>query len=65
LPGVEVASHDEVLLFVESHQLEGRGIGWVDAHLLASAALARIPLWTRDRRLREAAVRLRSACTPS
>jgi hypothetical protein len=35
------------------------------AHLLASSAHARIALWTRDRRLCEAAVRLRSVCAPS
>jgi len=64
LPGVEVASHDEVLVLVETHGLAGAGIGWVDAHLLAAAALARVPVWTRDRRLLAAATRLRSAYTP-
>jgi len=33
----------------------GRGIGWVDVHLLASARLTGIPLWTLDRRLKEVA----------
>jgi len=51
LPRVPMSSHDEVLAFVERHRLMGRGIGWVDAHLLSSAALASSPLWTRDRRL--------------
>ena len=55
LPAVSVASHDEVLAFVTGHSLTGRGIGWIDAHLLASAALDRRPLWTRDRRLSEIA----------
>jgi predicted nucleic acid-binding protein len=51
LPHVPVASHDEVLAFVERHRLIGRGIGWIDAHLLASASLARSLVWTRDKRL--------------
>ena len=55
LPAVSVASHDEALAFVTGHSLTGRGIGWIDAHLLASAALDRRPLWTRDRRLSEIA----------
>lgn len=55
LPHVEVGSHDEVLTFVERHRLMGRGVGWIDAHLLASAALAGVLLWTRDRRLSEVA----------
>jgi predicted nucleic acid-binding protein len=55
LPQVPVGSHNEVLTFVEHHRLMGRGIGWIDAHLLASASLAGSRLWTRDRRLSEAA----------
>lgn len=51
LPSVTIASHDEVLRFVESHRLMGRGLGWVDMHLLAAATLTGIPLWTADRRL--------------
>lgn len=41
----------EVLALVENRRLFGREIGWVDAHLLASAISARCMLWTRDRRL--------------
>lgn len=53
LPGAPVASHYEAMDFVERHALTGRGIGWVDAHLLTSAYLAgRAPLLTRDKRLR-------------
>ncbi|MBS0558149.1 MAG: type II toxin-antitoxin system VapC family toxin [Proteobacteria bacterium] len=53
LPAAPVASHDEALGFVDRHALTGCGIGWVDAHLLASAYLAgRVPLLTRDKRLR-------------
>jgi len=53
LPQVILAGHEEVLAFVEANRLMGRGIGWVDVHLLASARLTGIPLWTLDRRLKE------------
>jgi hypothetical protein len=36
----------------------GRGLGWVDAHLLASALLSSIPIWTEDKDLAEAAASL-------
>ena len=56
LPGAVVAEANEVLGFIERHSLHGRGIGYVDAHLLASTALnAGTRLWTRDKRLRIAA----------
>jgi predicted nucleic acid-binding protein len=56
LPAAKEAHHEEVLHFVEHHELMGRGIGLVDAHLLASTALnAPAGLWTLDRRLRTAA----------
>ena len=51
LPAVTVASHEEVLHLIERHRLYGKGLGWVDAHLLASAMLSGTSLWTRDRRL--------------
>lgn len=56
LPAVPVATQPEALAFIERHALAGRGIGFIDVHLLASTALA-VPaaLWTRDRRLAEVA----------
>lgn len=52
LQRAEVAEHVEVLAFIEAHALMGRGIGYVDAHLLAATALeGDARLWTRDRRL--------------
>lgn len=51
LPTVTQAEHDEVLSWVESKRLMGRGLGWVDVHLLASAMLGRTTLWTLDQRL--------------
>lgn len=44
-------SHAEVVTFVRGRRLHGRGIGWIDAQLLASALVARLPLWTADPRL--------------
>lgn len=59
MPFVTVAEDDEVLALIEQRRLFGIGIGLVDAHLLASALLSpETKLWTRDRRLREAAGRL-------
>jgi hypothetical protein len=53
-----VATHEEVLHFLEAHHLMGRGLGYLDAHLLASAKLSGVPLWTLDRALRTAATYL-------
>ena len=59
LPAAVVAMPDEVLKFIEGHELHGKGIGSVDAHLLTSVALSPgATLWTRDARLRRAAERL-------
>ena len=59
LPSVVEASHPEVLRFVSDRRLQGRGLSFVDVHLLAAVVLSSdARLWTRDRRLREAAVEL-------
>jgi predicted nucleic acid-binding protein len=56
LPRTSVASSDEVLKFITNRKLPGSGIGYVDAHLLAAAALTPETLiWTRDKRLLAAA----------
>lgn len=52
-------SHSEVAVFVQAHKLQGRGIAWMDAHLLASALMANVPLWTADERLATLASELR------
>lgn len=51
MPAASEAGHDEVLFMIERHQLMGRGIGYVDAHLVAAALIDGAGLWTRDRRL--------------
>ena len=43
-----VVPHDDVVAFVRERRLHGRGVGWVDAHLLASALVGRLTLWTTD-----------------
>ena len=56
LPMAAVAEPEEALGFIELRGLHGQGIGYVDVHLLASTALnAGSTLWTRDKRLHEAA----------
>ncbi len=54
LPRVQIATHSEAMHVVDTNALHGRGIGWVDVHLLASARLSCVPIWTRDRRLQAA-----------
>jgi hypothetical protein len=56
LPAAVVASADEALKFIESRALHGKGVGYVDIHLLASVALTPgARLWTRDLKLRRVA----------
>jgi predicted nucleic acid-binding protein len=43
--------HRDVVVFVRERRLHGQGIGWIDAHLLASALVGRLQLWTTDPRL--------------
>jgi len=51
LPVASVVPHDDVMALVERRGLAGKGIGWVDAHLIASALASGVSLWTLDRRL--------------
>jgi predicted nucleic acid-binding protein len=51
LPHVQVAEHHEVLHLLDARHLHGRGLGWVDAHLLASCLLTGSWMWTLDRSL--------------
>jgi predicted nucleic acid-binding protein len=55
LPHPPTVNRQEFLFFIDKHQLMGRGIGFVDVHLLASAQLANVPLWTGDNRLKSTA----------
>ena len=58
IPSAPLATHPEVMRLVETRKLQGRGLGWVDVHLLASALLVRDHLWTHDRALERAARQL-------
>ena len=51
LPPVKSAMDHEVMNFIESKNLMGKGIGYIDAHLCASALISGFKLWTRDKRL--------------
>lgn len=60
LPQAPLVFTEEVNFFIESHQLFGLGIGYIDAHLLASTKLiGNAKLWTRDKRLSSAATKLK------
>lgn len=58
LPTVLVATADEAHALIDRYRLFGTGLGWIDVHLLASAKLSKQPLWTGDRRLRAAALKV-------
>jgi predicted nucleic acid-binding protein len=65
LPPAREATHDEVMVMIDQRRLMGRGIGYIDAHLLAGAALtSRARLWTKDRVLARIAVELDLAHVP-
>lgn len=51
LPQARTVLHDEVVAFVRHHKLRGRGVGWIGIHLLASALVEELSLWTADPRL--------------
>jgi hypothetical protein len=55
LPQARQVEDDEVMAFLDTRSLYGRGIGWVDAHLLASTLLTGCKIWTFDKPLRRAA----------
>lgn len=59
LPLAPELSSSEVLAFIRRRQLVRRGIGWVDAHLLASCLVASALLWSFDKRLADVAAELR------
>ena len=58
LPSAQCASDIEVMSLIENRRLWGRGLGWIDAHLLAAALLSGCRFWTLDKRLGTAAAEL-------
>jgi predicted nucleic acid-binding protein len=64
LPRAVEATHQEALACVERNRLQGKGLGWTDVHLLASALLTPARLWTLDAALAREAARLGVARAP-
>ena len=64
LPAATKANHDEILHFIETNQLMGLDLDYVDVHLRASALISTALLWTKDKNLREAADQLNIAFHP-
>lgn len=58
LPAVAQVVNGDVLSFIERQRLMGKGLGYIDVHLLAAAQTSGVRLWTLDRRLAEAAKKL-------
>ena len=51
LPRIPQVPDHVVFQSIESQRLFGKGVGWIDAHLLTASLLSSVPLWTLDRRL--------------
>ena len=58
LPSAKLASTSEALQLIEDRRLYGRGLGWIDVHLLASALVSACDFWTLDKRLATTAAKL-------
>jgi predicted nucleic acid-binding protein len=61
LPRGVAADHDEVMRLIDANRLMGTGIGYLDAHLLASARLSSVPIWTFDLSLKKVSAKLGAA----
>jgi hypothetical protein len=64
LHSVSVAEHDEVMTFIRAQELYGRGVGYVDVHPLAAAAIDRCQFCTLDKRLNAVATSIGIAVNP-
>ena len=64
LNSVTVAEHDEVMTFIRAQKLYGRGVGYVDVHLLAAASIDQCQFWTLDKRLNAVAASIGIAAKP-
>lgn len=58
LPRVESAFEDEVFTLIENKKLFGVGLGFIDVHLIASALIHKVKIWTRDKSLLKVATTL-------
>jgi predicted nucleic acid-binding protein len=59
LPLVDHAEHEEVMHFIENYSLMGKGLGYIDMHLIVSALLTKVSIWTLDKKLKEVSSKLR------
>ncbi|TVQ03157.1 MAG: VapC toxin family PIN domain ribonuclease [Balneolaceae bacterium] len=58
LPEITTASHNEILFLIDQHTLYGKELGYIEVHLVASCMMDRVHLYTRDKRLHQAAKEL-------
>ncbi|OHE57589.1 MAG: ribonuclease [Thermodesulfovibrio sp. RBG_19FT_COMBO_42_12] len=58
LPLANHAEHEEAMYFIENYSLMGKGLGYIDMHLIASAILTKAPIWTLDKKLKEVSSKL-------
>jgi len=58
LPLANHAEHEEVMRFIENYSLMGKGLGYIDMHLIASALLTKAPIWTLDKKLKEVSLKV-------
>jgi predicted nucleic acid-binding protein len=64
LPQAARAEHEEVIYFIERHALMGKGLGFVDMHLAASARISGIRIWTLDKRFDRINKKLKISYSP-
>ncbi len=55
LKSIDLVLDEEVFILIEDRKLFGKGLGFIDVHLLASAMIHHVPIWTRDNALRQVA----------
>ena len=58
LRSIDLVLDEEVFILIEERKLFGQGLGFIDIHLLASAMIHQVPIWTRDKSLKRVAVEL-------
>jgi predicted nucleic acid-binding protein len=57
LPSAKLATHEEVMHFIDSRHMMGKGLGYIDVHLLSSAILSEAPILTYDQKLKTIAAK--------
>jgi predicted nucleic acid-binding protein len=58
LPLANHAEHEEVMHFIGNYSLMGKGLGYIDMHLIVSALLTKVPIWTLDKKVKEVSSKL-------